>query len=100
MAAYAGPCMAEAISRTKQRHQRVYLVATRRGCDCRLRARQPDGGGADRGAVARQAAGWTWIVRVHMNCGGPCGSPAKGAVIVDSFAVPGLSAWHTAVSAP
>jgi len=40
------------------------------------------------------------IVRTHMYCGGPCGSPAKGAVWVVTVAVPGASARQVAVNEP
>src|SRR6266545_3729697 len=36
----------------------------------------------------------------HRNCGGPLGSPAKGAVIVLTVAVPGRCGVHTPLTVP
>src|SRR5947209_3710680 len=51
-------------------------------------------------AAPNQDAGWTWMVRVQVCCGGPWGSPANGAVVVETVAVPGRRALQVAVSAP
>jgi hypothetical protein len=49
-----------------------------------------------------EAAGYSEMVTVscHVYCGGPCGSPANGAVVVLMVAVPGRMGWQVAVAPP
>ncbi len=50
----------------------------------------------------RQFTPWaTTVTRSsHRNCGGPCGSPANGAVIVLTVTVPGRCGVHTPLTVP